>query len=121
MGNGVRVWEAGLAGGRRQSLTPVEFGSFQRALSAPVTLDNEWRAYRLLISSCNAILNRYATTPEEDAALLRRPARAPRRVRAAAALRLQEKEVYESVKGWVNEAWSAILYAGATPAPPAAH
>ncbi len=104
-----------------QSLTPVEFGGFERALAGPVSLDNEWRAYRLLVSSCNAILNRYPTSIRDDDALLRGPARAPRRVRAAAALRRQEKEVYESVKLWVHEAWSAILYAGATPAPPAAH
>eukprot|EP00960_Hanusia_phi_P036448 752321-Hanusia_phi.AAC.2 len=50
-----------LASLRIQSLSPVEFASFAKALASPVTLENEWRAYRLLISSCNTILNLYPT------------------------------------------------------------
>ena len=50
-----------LASLRIQSLSPVEFGSYGKALATPVTLENEWRAYRLLISSCNSILAMYPT------------------------------------------------------------
>eukprot|EP00286_Rhodomonas_abbreviata_P013358 CAMPEP_0181317922 /NCGR_PEP_ID=MMETSP1101-20121128/16728_1 /TAXON_ID=46948 /ORGANISM="Rhodomonas abbreviata, Strain Caron Lab Isolate" /LENGTH=461 /DNA_ID=CAMNT_0023425351 /DNA_START=427 /DNA_END=1809 /DNA_ORIENTATION=- len=97
---------------RIQSLTPVEFGSFDKALSSPVTLENEWRAYRLLISSCNAILNMYPTTIEEDEELLG-AGQLRRGQRSAVVLRRQEKLVYESVKAWAHDAWSSLLYASA--------
>ena len=48
----------------------VEFSVYHKALQTPITLDNEWRAYRLLISSCDVILSLYATTREEDDQLL---------------------------------------------------
>ena len=100
---------------RVQSLTPIEFAAFHKALTQPVSLENEWRAYRLLISSCNAILNLYRTSLEEDDELLQSRGLS-RRARGAVTLRRQEKLIYESIKAWVNEAWSALLYTGATTA-----
>jgi len=103
-----------LASLRIQALTPVEFGVYQKALQTPVTLDNEWRAYRLLISSCNAILNLYATSLEEDNQLLQSAALS-RATRSAILLRRQEKLIYASINDWANEAWNAILYAQTSP------
>ena len=56
---------------RIQSMTPVEFALYEKAAVAPLSLENEWRAYRLLISSCNMILSMYKTSVEEDDELLR--------------------------------------------------
>mmetsp|Transcript_59859 Transcript_59859/g.140951 ORF Transcript_59859/g.140951 Transcript_59859/m.140951 type:complete len:465 (-) Transcript_59859:243-1637(-) len=100
---------------RIQSLTPVEFGAYLKAPAGPVTLDNEWRALRLLISSCNGILNMYPTTIEEDEEMLNGGS-VERLRRSAILLRRQEKLIYESIKAWAHDAWSALLYAQATPA-----
>jgi hypothetical protein len=56
---------------RIQSMTPVEFALYEKAAVAPLSLENEWRSYRLLISSCNTILSMYKTSVEEDDELLR--------------------------------------------------
>lgn len=98
---------------RIQSMSPVEFSSFEKAASAPVTLENEWRAYRLLISSCNTILTMYKTTVEEDDELLRAGI-LTRRAALAVSLRRQEKLIYDSIKAWAHDAWSSLLYAGAS-------
>mmetsp|Transcript_66887 Transcript_66887/g.158627 ORF Transcript_66887/g.158627 Transcript_66887/m.158627 type:complete len:465 (+) Transcript_66887:108-1502(+) len=100
---------------RIQSLTPVEFAAYHKALTSPITLENEWRAYRLLIASCNGILGLYPTSTEEDQALLQGGATLNRRTRAALLLRRQEKEIYESIKAWAAEAWGSLLYASSAP------
>lgn len=105
-----------LASLRIQALTPVEFGMYQKAIQTPVTLDNEWRAYRLLIASCDVILNLYSTSRDEDDQLLQ-SAILSRATRSAILLRRQEKLIYESIKAWANEAWNAILYASTSPPP----
>jgi len=99
---------------RIQSLSPTEFTSYHKALESPVSLDNEWRAYRLLISSCNAILGLYKTSVEEDEALLGAGGGLTARAQAAVSLRRQEKLIYDSVKAWAHDAWSSLLYAGAS-------
>jgi hypothetical protein len=82
---------------------------------AQITLENEWRAYRLLIASCNAILGMYPTSAEEDEALLSGGSVLNRRTRAALLLRRQEKDIHESIKAWAAEAWTSLLYAAAAP------